>query len=92
MQDWRGDSIPVRTFEDALDIACLIGGVNPAADENAFFSEAHYRHLAATHPDLVAMLGDEAHRLRRLDHRPHPAGHGLGQDPAGGCLRQDRQA
>ena len=35
VQDWRGDSIPVRTFEDALDIACLIGGINPAADENA---------------------------------------------------------
>ena len=33
VQDWRGDSIPVRTFADALDIACLIGGINPAADD-----------------------------------------------------------
>ena len=35
VQDWRGDSIPVRTFADALDIACLIGGINPAADRDA---------------------------------------------------------
>ena len=56
VQDWRGDSIPIRTFEDALDIACLIGGINPAADENAFFSDAHYHHLAAAHPDLVDLI------------------------------------
>ena len=42
VQDWPGDSIPVRTFADALDIGCLIGGVNPSADPNGFFSEAHY--------------------------------------------------
>ena len=47
VQDWRGDSIPVRTFADALDIACLIGGINPAADENALLLRGHYRHLAA---------------------------------------------
>ena len=32
VQDWDGDSIPIRSFEDARDLACLIGGVNPAAD------------------------------------------------------------
>lgn len=56
VQDWRGDSIPVRRFEDAIDIACLVGGVNPAADPNGFFSEAHHRHLAGAHPDLVRLL------------------------------------
>ncbi|MBE9606271.1 ATP-binding protein [Acetobacteraceae bacterium H6797] len=56
VQDWRGDSIPVRCFDDAIDIACLIGGVNPAADPNGVFSEAHYQHLATTHPDLVRLL------------------------------------
>ena len=35
VQDWPGDSIPVRTFADALDIGCLIGGINPAADPAA---------------------------------------------------------
>src|SRR5690606_7971700 len=56
VQDWRGDSIPVRRFDDAIDIACLVGGVNPAADPNGFCAEAHYRHLAAAHPDLVRLL------------------------------------
>jgi hypothetical protein len=56
LQGWTGDSIPVRTFPDALDIACLIGGVNPAADPNGFFSQAHYDHVIGLYPDLVQML------------------------------------
>jgi hypothetical protein len=56
VQDWPGDSIPVRTFTDALDIGCLVGGINPAADASSFFSEGHYRHLAETYPDLVRMI------------------------------------
>ena len=36
VQDWRGDSIPIRSWLDAVDIACLIGGIDPAADPNAF--------------------------------------------------------
>ena len=47
VQDWPGDSIPVRTFADAIDIGCLVGGINPAADPNGFFSEGHYQHLTA---------------------------------------------
>ena len=56
VQDWPGDSIPVRTFTDALDIGCLVGGINPAADPTGFFSEGHYRHLSETYPDLVRMI------------------------------------
>ena len=56
VQDWRGDSIQVRTFTDALDIGCLAGGVNPAADPSGFFSEGHYQHLSETYPDLVRMI------------------------------------
>jgi hypothetical protein len=56
VQDWPGDSIPVRTFADALDIGCLVGGVNPSADPSGFFSEAHYQHLVQTYPDLVQMI------------------------------------
>jgi hypothetical protein len=56
VQDWRGDSIQVRTFAEALDIGCLIGGVNPAADPTSFFSQAHYQHLNETYPDLVQMI------------------------------------
>jgi hypothetical protein len=60
VQDWPGDSIPVRTFADAIDIACLIGGVNPAADEKTVFCEGHYRHLAQTYPDLVQMIATKS--------------------------------
>ena len=56
VQDWSGDSIPVRTFADAIDIGCLVGGINPAADPNGFFSEGHYQHLSQTYPDLVRMI------------------------------------
>ncbi|MGE0424956.1 MAG: ATP-binding protein [Reyranellaceae bacterium] len=56
VQTWAGDSIPVRTFLDAVDIACLIGGINPAADANGFFSEAHYQHVSRTYPDLVRLF------------------------------------
>lgn len=56
VQDWRGDSIPIRCFEDMVVIASLIGGRNPAAPPAAFFSNEHYAHYAAQHPELVALL------------------------------------
>jgi len=60
VQDWPGDSIPIRCFEDAIDLACLIGGVNPAADPSGFFSAAHYQHLVTAHPDLVRLLAGKS--------------------------------
>ena len=59
VQDWRGDSIPIRTFTDALDIACLIGGVNPAASPEQPFSEAHYRHVTQLYAELVQMIASK---------------------------------
>ena len=56
VQDWPGMSIPVRTFADAIDVACLVGGINPAADPNSFFSEGHYQHLSQTYADLLGMI------------------------------------
>jgi hypothetical protein len=56
VQDWSGDSLPVRTFADAIDIACLVGGVNPSADPNSFFSEGHYQHLSQTYAALLPMI------------------------------------
>jgi hypothetical protein len=59
VQDWPGDSIPVRTFADAIDIGCLVGGVDPAVPPDGFFSGAHYQHLAATNPDLVRLIASK---------------------------------
>ncbi|MGH6895148.1 MAG: ATP-binding protein [Geminicoccaceae bacterium] len=59
VQDWPGDSIPVRAWPDAVDIACLIGGIDPAADASAFFSEGHYQHVAETYPDLVRLIAQK---------------------------------
>jgi hypothetical protein len=56
VEDWPGASIPIRTWLDAVDIACLIGGVDPSADPSAFFSAGHYQHVAATYPDLVQLI------------------------------------
>jgi hypothetical protein len=41
VQGWQGDSISIRTFPDAVDIVCLIGGVNPAASDAEFYSAPH---------------------------------------------------
>jgi hypothetical protein len=56
LQGWGGDSIPVRSFQDAADIACLIGGIDPAADAQGFFSAAHHQHVVAESPDLAQMI------------------------------------
>ena len=56
VQGWKGDSISIRRFADAVDIACLIGGANPAAQPEEHFSEAHHAHLRTLHPELAARL------------------------------------
>jgi hypothetical protein len=65
VQDWTGDSLPIRRFADALDIACLIGGANPAAQPDEHFSEAHHAHLRAQYPDLAQRL--DAKRIVFVD-------------------------
>lgn len=59
VQDWPGDSIPIRRWLDAVNIACLIGGVDPSAEPSAFFSEGHYQHVAETYPDLVGLIASK---------------------------------
>ena len=56
LQGWGGDSIPVRSFQDAADVACLVGGIDPAADSQGFFSAAHYQHVVSEYSDLARMV------------------------------------
>lgn len=65
VQDWRGDSLPIRRFADAVDIACLLGGPNPAAQPDEHFSEAHHAHLRGLYPDLAERL--DAKRIVFVD-------------------------
>ena len=49
VQDWRGASIPVRSFVDFRDISVLIGGPDPAADPNAWYSAQHHDHVRSVY-------------------------------------------
>lgn len=42
VQDWIGDSISMRTWEEARDIACLIGSANPAINADSAYSQRHF--------------------------------------------------
>jgi len=59
VQAWPGMSIAIRSFPDAVDVACLIGGADPAADPNGFFSEGNYQHVCRIHADLVPVIADK---------------------------------
>lgn len=45
VRDWQGDSISVRTWEEARDIACLIGGANPALKSDSVYSLKHFNYI-----------------------------------------------
>jgi hypothetical protein len=44
VQDWPGASIPIRSFVDFRDLAVLIGGPDPAVDQNSWYSAQHLQH------------------------------------------------
>jgi hypothetical protein len=52
VQDWRGDSLTVRTWPEAKDIACLVGGANPALDNSKCYSQRHYENVKAKYTDF----------------------------------------
>jgi hypothetical protein len=49
VQDWSGDSLTVRTWEDARDIASLIGGANPASKN--IYSQKHFESVKLKYKD-----------------------------------------
>jgi len=51
VQDWPGASIPVRTFPDFRDLSVLIGGPDPAAPANAYYSEQHFQHVRSVYAE-----------------------------------------
>ena len=94
VQDWPGASIPIRSFVDFRDLAVLIGGPDPAADPNAWYSAQHHQHARGVYAGtgIEEFLAIEVDHLRRQHHRPHTAGDGLCATAARGVLRSHRQA
>ena len=45
VQGWKGDSIEVREWPFARDLACFIGGPNPALRDDQSYSNAHYTNV-----------------------------------------------
>lgn len=41
--DWPGDSVRPRTWQECRDLACYIGGPNPALRDDQSYSQAHSR-------------------------------------------------
>jgi hypothetical protein len=46
VQGWTGDSVEVRTWGDARNLACFLGGPNPALRSDQIYSQAHYNAIA----------------------------------------------
>ncbi|THD71365.1 ATP-binding protein [Thalassobius vesicularis] len=45
VQDWRGPSIPIRSFSDFRDLVVLIGGADPSQPADGFYSAGHFAHV-----------------------------------------------
>lgn len=54
VQDWKGDSTEIRTWNEARDIACFIGGPNPALRSDQAYSQKHYEDVCSKHKDLLS--------------------------------------
>lgn len=48
VETWKGDVVPLRSWEDAANLVCYIGGADPSiTNQNDFYSETHYRHCVS---------------------------------------------
>ena len=62
---WKGASIEPRTWQECVDIACLFGGPDPSKRDEQNYSQAHYKYLCETYPDIVAKR--DAYRIHFWD-------------------------
>lgn len=62
VRGWGGDSISIRTWEQARNIACLLSGPNPALRHDQVYSQAHFDFI--TQDD---QLGPQE-QLQKYDH------------------------
>jgi hypothetical protein len=53
VMDWRGPHVDIATWDDAVDIACLIGGYDPAAASQQYYSAAHFASVMSRYEKLI---------------------------------------
>jgi hypothetical protein len=51
VQDWRGASIPIRSFTEFRDLAVLIGGPDPAAHPESYYGQLYFDEVRRVHRD-----------------------------------------
>ncbi|WP_374699544.1 ATP-binding protein [Wolbachia endosymbiont (group A) of Limnophora tigrina] len=56
VQDWQGDSISVRTWNEARDIACILGGPNSTVRPDQPYSQKHYEYVCSKEKDTAQKL------------------------------------
>ena len=51
VQGWGGDSIEIRDWDSARNLACFLGGPNPARRPDQTYSQAHYNYVLTQYGD-----------------------------------------
>ena len=62
VQDWRGPSIPIRSFPDFRDLVILIGGPDPSQHPDSYYGPNYHAHVQARYAEtgLEAFLRDRS--------------------------------
>ncbi|WP_439121382.1 ATP-binding protein [Marivita sp.] len=62
VQDWRGPSIPIRSFPDFRDLVILIGGPDPAQHPGSYYGPEYHAHVQREYAEsgLEAFLKDRS--------------------------------
>src|SRR5262245_17323854 len=49
VQEWRGASMPIRSYADFQDVVAMLAGPDPAAEPSKWYSVQHCEHIQRTY-------------------------------------------
>lgn len=55
VQGWGGDSLEINNWPTARDVACFLGGPNPAMRADQPYSQEHFNHVCQEYGDPTSM-------------------------------------